>query len=38
MWVKLYKVYVGEMSPMVAMMRGKVKPKGGIRTLFRIRS
>jgi putative sterol carrier protein len=33
----LYNVYIGKMSPIVAMMRRKVRPKGGFRTLFKIR-
>ncbi|WP_440059087.1 SCP2 sterol-binding domain-containing protein [Thermogladius sp. 4427co] len=34
----LYKVYVSEMSLIAAMIRRKVRPKGSVRTLFKIRS
>jgi putative sterol carrier protein len=33
----LYDVYLGRTSPITAMLRRKVRPKGGFKTLFRLR-
>jgi putative sterol carrier protein len=33
----LYEVYIGKTSPISAMLRRKIRPMGGFKTLFKIR-